>query len=67
MGEKVTIPAETASLVKVRTEGNWYGDGFGESIPPEDQQSGRRIVPLENACCLTRSDQAVYVENNAER
>ena len=33
--EKVTIPAGSAKLVKVRTEGNWRGAGFMESLPFE--------------------------------
>ena len=34
--EKVTIPAGSAKLVKVRTEGNWRGAGFVESLPLEE-------------------------------
>ena len=35
--EKVTIPAGSAKLVKVRTESNWKGAGVVESLPLEDQ------------------------------
>ena len=31
--EKITIPAGSAKLVKVRTEGNWKGAGEVESLP----------------------------------
>ena len=31
--KKVTIPARSARLVKVRTEGNWSGAGVVESLP----------------------------------
>ena len=31
--EKITIPAGSAKLVKVRTEGNWKGAGVVESLP----------------------------------
>ena len=32
-GEKLIIPGGSAKLVKVRTEGNWKGQGFVESLP----------------------------------
>ena len=35
--EKVIIPAGSAKLVKVRTEGNWTGAGVVESLPLGDQ------------------------------
>ena len=64
--EKVTIPAGSAKLVKVRTEGNWTGEGVVESLPLEDQEKGRNILLLENAYNLSGSVQAIYVENHAE-
>jgi len=39
--EKISIPAGSAKLVKVRTEGNWKGAGVVESLPLEDQEKGR--------------------------
>ena len=65
-GEKVTIPAESAKLVKVRTEGNWKGAGVVESLPLEDQEKGRKVLLPENAYDLSGSIQAVYVENHAD-
>jgi len=35
--EKVTIPAGSAKLVKLRKEGNWTGAGVVESLPLGDQ------------------------------
>ena len=64
--EKITIPAESAKLVKVRTEGNWKGAGVVESLPLEDQEKGRKVLLTENAYDLSGSVQAVYVENHAE-
>jgi len=60
--EKVTIPAGSAKLVKVRTEGNWTGAGVVESLPLEDQEKGRNILLPENAYNLSGSLQAVYVK-----
>ena len=64
--EKITIPAGSAKLVKVRTEGNWKGAGVVESLPLEAQEKGRRILLPENAYDLSGSVQAVCVENHAE-
>ena len=64
--EKVIIPAGSAKLVKVRTEGNWTGAGVVESLPLGDQEKGRNILLPENAYDLSGSVQAVYVENHAE-
>ena len=67
--EKVIIPAGSAKLVKVKTEGNWTGAGVVESLPLgdlESQEKGRNILLLENAYDLSGSVQAVYVENHAE-
>ena len=64
--EKVTIPAGSAKLVKVRTEGNWTGAGVVESLQLGDQEKGRKILLPENAYDLSGSVQAVYVENHAE-
>ena len=63
--EKVTIPAGSAKLVNVRTEGNWKGAGVVESLPLEDQEKGRKVLLPENAYDLSGSIQAVYVENHA--
>ena len=38
--EKITIPAGSAKLVKVRTEGNWTGEWVVESLPLEEQEKG---------------------------
>ena len=64
--EKITIPAGSAKLVKVRTEGNWTGEGVVELLPLEDQEKGRNIFLPENAYNLSESVQAIYVENHAE-
>ena len=64
--EKITIPAGSAKLVKVRTEGNWKGDGVVESLPLEYQEKGRRVLLPENVYDLSGSVQAVYAENHAE-
>ena len=64
--EKITIPAGSAKLVKVRTEGNWKGAGVVESLPLEDQEKGRRVLLQENVYDLSGSVQGVYVENHAE-
>jgi hypothetical protein len=64
--EKVTIPAGSAKLVKVRTEGNWTGAGVVELLPLEDQEKGRNILLPENAYNLSGSVQAKYEENHAE-
>ena len=64
--EKVIIPAGSAKLVKVRTEGNWTGEGVVESLPLEEQEKGRNLLLPENAYNLSGSVQAIYVENHAE-
>lgn len=33
LGEKVSIPAGSAKLVRVQTKGGWQGEGFVESMP----------------------------------
>ena len=58
--EKVIIPAGSANLVKVRTEGNWTGAGVVELLPLGDQEKGRNILLPENAYDLPGSVQAVY-------
>ena len=58
--EKVIIPAGSANLVKVRTEGNWTGAGVVELLPLGDQEKGRNILLPENAYDLSGSVQAVY-------
>ena len=62
----MNIPAGSAKLVKVRTEGNWKGAGVVESLPLEDQEKGRKVLLPENAYDLSGSVQAVYVENHAD-
>jgi len=47
--EKISIPAGSAKLVKVRTEGNWKGAGVVESLPLEKQGKGRKVLLPENA------------------
>ena len=56
--EKITIPAGSAKLVKVRTEGNWKGAGVVESLPLEEQEKGRKVLLPENAYDLSGSVQA---------
>ena len=51
--EKITIPAGSAKLVEVRTEGNWTGAGVVESLPSEEQEKGRNILLPENAYNLS--------------
>jgi len=41
--------------VKVRVEGDWRGEGFEESLEPEEQDSGRKLVLPENAYNLSGS------------
>ena len=59
VGEKICIPAGSAKLVKVCVEENWRGEGFVESLEPEEQDSGRKLVLPENAYNLSVSIQAV--------
>ena len=51
--EKITIPARSAKLVKVRTEGDWHGEGVVESLPLEEQERGRNILLPESAYNLS--------------
>ena len=64
-GEKLIIPAGSAKLVKVRTEGDWKGQGFVEYILLDEQETGRKLI-LPETYDLSGSIQAVYVENHAE-
>ena len=64
--ENISIPAGSAKLVKVRTDGNWKGAGVVESLPLEDQEKGRKVLLPENAYDLSGSAQEMYVENHAE-
>ena len=57
--EKVSIPAGSAKLVKVRVEGNWKGEGFVESMLPEEQESGQKLILPENANTLSSSVKAI--------
>ena len=59
------IPAGSAKLVKVRTEGDWKGQGFVEYILLDEQETGRKLI-LPETYDLSGSIQAVYVENHAE-
>ena len=52
-GEKLVIPAGSAKLVKERTEENWKGEGFVESIPLEDQEAGWKLLLPKNAYNLS--------------
>ena len=56
----------SAKFVKVRTERDWKGEGFVESLLPEDQEADRMLMLPENAYSLTGSVQAIYVEKDAE-
>ena len=64
--EKMVIPAGSAKLVKVRTEGNWHGEGVVESLPLGAQEKGWNIILPGNEYNLSGSVQAIYVENHAE-
>ena len=57
--EKVSIPAGSAKLVKVRVEGDWKGEGFVESMLPEEQESGQKLILPENANTLSSSVKAI--------
>ena len=35
-GKKVSIPAESSKIVKIRVEGDWRGEGFVKSMSPEE-------------------------------
>ena len=39
-GEKVSIPAGSVKLVKIRVEGDWRDKRFVEPMPPEEKESG---------------------------
>ena len=52
--EKVIIPARSAKLVKVRTEGSWTGAGVVESLPLGSQEKGRNIILPENVYNLSK-------------
>ena len=49
-----------------KAEGNWKGQGFVESLPLAEQESGRKLILPENAYDMSGSVQAVYVENHDE-
>ena len=58
-GEKVSIPAGSVKLMKVRVEGDWRGKGFVISMSPEEQESGRKLVFPEKAYSLSGSVRAI--------
>ena len=58
-GKKLIIPGGSAKLVKVRTEGNWKGQGFVESLSLTEQESGRKLILPESAYDMSGSVQAV--------
>lgn len=48
-GEEILIPAGSVKLGKVRTKGNWKGEGYVESIPLEKQDADRELILPKNA------------------
>ena len=52
--------------MKITIEGDWKGEGFVESMLPEEQDSSRKLVLLETAYNLSVEVQAIYVENHME-
>ena len=42
VAEKITIPAGSAKLVKVRTEGNWTGEGGGRIVTTRRSREGEK-------------------------
>ena len=61
---KISIPAGSAILLKITIEGDWKGEGFVESMLPEEQDSGRKLVLPETANKLSGEVQGV--ENHME-
>ena len=51
--EKITLPAGSAKVVKVRTEGNWTGAGVVKLLPSEEQEKERNILLPYNAYILS--------------
>ena len=64
-GKSIYSPG-SAKLVKITIEGDWKGEGFVESMLPEEQDSSRKLVLLETAYNLSVEVQAIYVENHRE-
>ena len=59
-GKKVVIPAGSAKLVRIETEEGWQGEGFIESMPPEEPGAGQRLVLSETTTirkCASASHQ----------
>ena len=48
IGEKVSIPAGSAKLVKVWVEENWKHEECVESMLPEEQKTSQKLVLVEN-------------------
>ena len=42
------------------------GEGFVESMLPEEQESGQKLILPENAYTFSGSVKAIYAENHAE-
>ena len=63
-GVKISIPEGSAILLKITIEGDWKGEGFVESMLPEEQDSGRKLVLPETANKLSVEVQGV--ENHME-
>ena len=61
---KISIPAGSAILLKIIIEGDWKGEGFVESMLPEEQDSGRKLVLPETTYNLSGEVQGV--ENHME-
>ena len=64
--EKVSIPAGMAKLVKVWVEEDWKGDGFVESMLPEEQESGWELVFPKMLTIWQAEYKHTYIENNAD-
>jgi len=62
-GEKVSIPAGSAKLVKVRIEVDWRGGGFVESMLPEEQDHGRKLVLPKTIYNISGKELVFSVEN----
>ena len=66
LGEKVSILAGSAKLVKVRIEGDWRGEGFVESMLPEEQNPGSKLLLPETIYNVSRKEPVIFVENHTK-
>ena len=59
--EKITIPAGSAKLVKVRTEGNWSGEGVVEEYQEANEVGGDEDnfrIRIRRKSCGNRKSEA---------